>query len=878
MRRRRVLDGLDEDIREHLDREIQDHLDRGLTPEEARRRALIAFGSVALAREDTRAVWARRWLDYLRQDVRDALRALRKQPAFTAAVVLTLTLGTGANAAIFSLVDSLLLRPLPVRDPQRLAIVTDGPSVEQGRWTYAIWEHIAARAGAFAGALAWSTQPFTMDARGERQTVNGLWLTGGAFDVLGITPSRGRAIMPADDRRGGGPNGAVAVLGHAFWQRQFGGSDDVIGRSIRLDGIPFTIVGVAPPRFFGLEVGQAFDVAVPLGTEPLVRGERESWVNGPDTRWLSIMVRLRSGQSFEQATLVLRDIQPRIRETVSAQGRGPQLEEPLVAAPAATGRSMLRRDYARSLLVLMAVVTLVLLMACVNLANLLLARATARGHEWAVRLALGAGRGRLARQVLTESVILAAAGGAGGLIVALAGGRFLVRQLSTGSVFLDLTLDWRLLGFTGGIALLTALFFGLAPALRAARGAPVDALHGEGRGQDSGGRGHFGSGLVIVQIVLSLILATGAALFLRTFSALDARPLGFDPDRVLVVGINTQRAGIPPEGRVAAIEAVRTRVQAMPGVAETGLSLMTPVSGAAWGQRIEIPGQTLPEDQSRALFNAITPGWLAVYGTRLVAGRDFTGDDVGRGAPVALVNETFARVFMGGHTPIGRVVRTDGPNPTAPAQIVGVVADAVYLDPRETPAPTIYWPLSPAAGGLPPTLSVRASSGPPAALASGIAAAAADVNPAFTLTFRPLAQSVDRALARERLLAMLGGFFGGLALLLAAVGLYGVTSYAVGRRRKEIAVRLALGATRASIRRLVLGRVGRLIAAGVLAGTAISLWAGRYVAPLLYDVRAHDPWVLACSATVLTIVGAIAGWLPARRAARLEPARVLSEG
>ncbi len=405
------------------------------------------------------------------QDLRDAFRALKSTPVVTIVAILSLGLGIGANTAIFSILDTLLLRSLPVMEPQRLVMLAD-TNGRRSSWTNPIWEQIRERQAIFDGAFAWSMARFNLARGGQTELVDGMWVSGRLFEVLGVPAVLGRTLTEVDDRRGGGPDGPVAVISYGFWQRRFGGAADIIGRSLTVERVPFTIVGVTPPQFFGADVGRAFDVAIPIGTDPLIRG-KESALDRRSWWWLSVMFRLKPGQSLEQGQTAFRGIQPQIREQTMPQDwreedKASYLKEPMSLVQAASGGSPLRERYRRPLTTIMVVVGLVLLIACANIANLLLARATARRHELSIRLALGASRLRIARQLLTESLLLASIGAFVGLLLAQSGSRLLVRQLSTGAntVFLDLTLDWRILAFTASVAILTALLFGTAPALR----------------------------------------------------------------------------------------------------------------------------------------------------------------------------------------------------------------------------------------------------------------------------------------------------------------------------------------------------------------------------------------------------------------------------
>jgi putative ABC transport system permease protein len=818
--------------------------------------------------------------------LRNAFRSLRAAPLVSAIAILSLAMGIGANTAMFSILDRLLLRSLPVQRPDQLAMV--GANGERTSWTNPIWEAIRDRSALFDGALAWSVTRFNLAQGGRAEFVDGLWASGSYFDVLGVRPVLGRTWEPADDARGGGPSGAVAVISYPYWQRRFGGSTDVLGQSIVVERVPFTIIGVTPPDFFGLDVGRTFDVAIPIGTEPVIRG-KESSLDARSNWWLNVLVRRKPGQSLADASAAIRGIQPAIRAAaLPSDWRADDLplflRDPFTLDDAATGNSNLRTRYQRPLVAITAVVGLVLVIACANIANLLLARATARRHELSVRLALGASRRRLVRQLLGESLLLAGLGGALGLAFAGWFSRLLVAQLSTSTnrLFLDLAIDWRILLFTTLAVCSTTMLFGTAPALHATRVQPNDAIKAQGRGGDSQSRLGLGNVLVVVQVALSLTLVVAAGLFVRTFSILASRDVGFDRDGVLIAGINAQPLQLETDARRQLFLQMRDAAASVPGVASAALSTITPVAGGSTQWRLDfLDGKPLEMRERQVFVHTVTPGFFRTYGTRLLDGRDFTDDDRAGAPVVVLVNEAFARRFTNGANPIGRSVREPA-RPTAPNPdrlIVGYVADAAYRNVRDPAPPTMY--ISYAQIPTPPSsiaISVRAVAGSPVLLANALTSALTQVNPRVSITLRPLRDQVNAAMTQERLVATLSGFFGGLALLLAGLGLYGVTSYAVNRRRTEIGIRLALGAEPRSVVRMVLGRVAALVGAGIVIGGAASLWAAHFVSTLLYGLAPRDPATFIGAALVLIVIGGLAGLVPAARASRIDPARVLRNG
>jgi predicted permease len=821
-------------------------------------------------------------------DLRDALRALRATPVVTLVAILSLALGIGANTAIFSIINALMLRALPVQAPQRLVQVL--PAESRSSWTNPSWEQVRDRERSiFDGAFAYSTPRFNLAPGGETQFVNGVMASGGYFDVLGVPALLGRTFSAADDVRGGGKDGPVAVISYGFWQRRFGGAADAVGKPLALDRVFFTVIGVTPPAFTGIDQGTSYDVAVPLGTEPLIRGAKESALDQRSWWWLRIVARLKPGDSIDRAVAALRGVQPQIREATLPQNSRPEnlaryLKEPFSLRAAATGPNGLGRQYRDPLFIIMGVVVLVLLIACANIANLLLARASARRHELSIRVALGASRWRIARQLLSESALISLAGAVLGLGFARWGAPLLVRQLSSqdNPIVLDVGIDWRILAFTAAVAMATTLLFGTVPALRATRVQPNDALKEHGRAIVGESRFGFGSLLVVLQVALSLVLVVAAGLFMRSFTSLSHVRLGFDPDPILVVDMNAKRSAVAQEDRPALWERLRQAALSVPGVRNAALQSITPLTFGGWNTIIENPpGLSLGEADREVYVNAVSREWFATQGIPFVSGRDFTDQDR-KGAPaVIVVNETLAKKYFGGRNPVGQSIREImRPGAAAPElQIVGVVRDAVYLSLRDPIPPTMYRhvPQTETPGpGM--DMAVRAGGPSPALLTRSLGDALQRVDGDVTFTFRPYRQAIRANTTQERIVAVLSGFFGGLALFLAALGLYGVMSYAVSRRRTEIGIRMALGAAPSSAVLLVLRRAALLVAAGVVAGAGLSFWAVQFASSLLFGLPPRDPATFGGAVLALTAIGALAGWIPARRAARIDPARVLREG
>jgi predicted permease len=814
---------------------------------------------------------------FIQFDLTAAIRSLRATPVITAVAIASLALGIGANTALFSILNGLVLKPLPVRAPQDLAFIDDGD------WTNPIWEAVRERAPEFAdGAFAWSATSFDMAASGEVDRVSGATASGSLFKTLGLTPALGRFFDTADDARGFGPDGPVVVISERLWRQRFEASPDAIGRTLLLNRKPFRVVGVMPAAFTGLDVGRVADVVVPIATDQWLRGA-DHVLDNRSTWWLQIYLRRPSNRTFEEMTSALNALRPAIREATlpsdwPARMQAQYMSEPLSLTAASTGQSALRDRYAEPLTIILVVVGAVLVIACANIANLLLVRATARRHEMSVRLALGASRLRLARQLLTESLLLAAAGGIAGLALAQVGGRLVVQQLSTSvsTVSLSLTPDLRVLAFTAGVSLVTALLFGLMPAFGLSRVSPNDALKEQSRGAIGDRRFGLRNVLVVAQVALSLALVIAAGLFVRTFASMASTPLGFEPAPLMVTTMDIRETGASGDERLIMARRTLDAALATPGVRHAGLSLITPLSGSGWNGRAKVEGQPFTEDKSAEYWvNPVSPGWFQTYGMHIVRGRDISRADVKGSEPVVVVNETFARKFLPGD-PLSHRVIADLDGGEMPFRVIGVVSDAIYRNVRAGVVPTTYFPFQQL--GRPGTsFNLTTDVGQSAEARRALAASLAGLDARVSFAHRDLNEQVRATMAQERLVAVLSGFFGALALLLAGLGLYGVTSFAVSRRTNEIAVRMALGAPASSVVRMVLRSAGLLLAAGAVAGIALALWTSTFVGSLLFGLTPRDPFTIGAAVAALAVTALVAAWLPARRAARLDPTAVLRQ-
>jgi putative ABC transport system permease protein len=864
-----------EELESHLALHIEDNLRAGMSPEEARRRALIKLGGVTLTRELHHEQRGLPMLETFWQDLRLGLRMLRKHPGFSLIAILTLALGIGANTAIFSLIDAVLLKMLPVERPEQLYFIQNvGPHrLGGGAPPYPCFERFRDRNQSFTGLAAFAHRDLRVRIDGQREEVMGQFVSGNYFSLLGVSPLLGRALSPADDTapQKGGPDGLVAVISYHYWTSRFGRSPEVIGKVVQVGNDSITIVGVTPPEFYGLFPGAQIDISLPMmfvGAQALA--DKESW-------WFQAVGRLKPDAPVAKARAELNAIfQPFMDETsVSAEMRRDAFAR-IELAPASKGLDTLRRQFSRPLATLMAIAALVLLIACANVANLLLTAAAARRKEFAVRLALGAGRSRLARQMLTESLLLVGLGGLSGLLFARWGGAFLVSFFAAGNNQLPvkLTLDHRVLLFTAGVSLLTGLIFGLAPALQATGINPAPALK-DGGAPSARARSRFGKALVVAQIALSLLLLVGTGLFVQTLRNLKNIDAGFQRDGVITMRVNPS-AAVYQGARLANLwKEMLARVEKLPGMRSAGFSTLSPLDGNDRGVRVEVAGFTPSVERDQDIrLNQVSPGFFQTFGIRLLQGRAFAESDSETAPGVALLNETAARFYFGDRNPVGgQLSFKRGSNAlSTPYQVIGVVKDSRYSSLREPDTRLVYLPMSQSLDQLGRlTLAVRADGRATDlmnAVRNELRAAGNDILVTHVVT---LNEQVDQSLLQERLVATLSLFFGLLALLLAALGLYGVMSHDVARRTGEIGIRMALGANARQVVRLVLGQTLVWVALGAVIGLGAALFATRWAESLLFGLKPNDPLTIGLAALVLLAVAAIAGYLPARRAARVDP-------
>jgi predicted permease len=825
----------------------------------------------------------RTFMHALWRDLRHAVRGLSKAPGFLVVVVLTLGLGIGANTAIFSLMDQVLLRPLPVDDPGSLVLL-DGPGAFQGRtmnamtFSYPMYTDFRDRNEVFSGVLARFPLSMTVVWRGASERANGELVSGNFFDVLGVRAAVGRTLNAADDRTPGAH--PVAVLSYGYWQRRFGGDPHVLNGTITVNGHPLSIVGVTARGFTGVQVGQAADVMVPL----MMKAQMTPTWNDLDnrrSRWVTVMARLKPGVSRTQAEAAMNVIYRQVNEqeitnipNASQSFRQRFVSKHLNLLPGRKGLSDLRREFSTPLIVLMSMVGVVLLIACANVANLLLARTMARQREISLRLALGAGRMRIVRQQLVESALLAAAGTVVGVLFAWWTGGLLLAALPGDPAARSLSAnpDLRVASFALTVGTITALVFGIVPAFQATRATVTSALKEESGSVTGGGRqARLRRLLVVGQVGLSMLLLAGAGLFARSLHNLKAIDPGFRVDRLLAFSIDPSLSGYEGERLIDLYRRLHEALQAVPGVENVSMSEVGTLTGDDWQMTVRVDGYQAKESEDmNPSVDGVGPRYFATMGIPLVAGREFTDKD-GKDAPrVAIINEAMAKYFFGETNPIGRRFGF-GRGKATDIEIVGVVKNVRSQELREGAPRFVYIPYGQDESVTQLTYYVRAP-GDEASTAGALRQAVRRLDgnlPIFNM--KTMAVQVDESLFVERMVAALSVAFGGLATLLAAIGLYGVMSYAVARRTREIGIRMALGAERGRVLWLVLREVAVMAIAGILAGLAAALWLTRQVQSQLFGLTPSDPLTLFTATVLLAAVAIASGYVPARRATAIDP-------
>jgi predicted permease len=842
------------------------------------------LGNLTLAAEDARAEWGWTRLEQTGQDVRYAFRTLAKSPGFTVAAGLSLAIGIGANTALFTLINTVMWKHLPVRDPEHLVAV--GLRTQGGWFTYQQYELFRDHGQALdLSAYGHARLDAAIDGSAE-PTLDAQLVTGEYFPTLGVQPALGRLLDETDDRV---PNGhPVAVLSHTYWQRRFGGDPAVIGRAIALGGMPFTIVGVTPREFFGAEVGTSPSLFLPVMMQPAVLPTSGSLIENPNvtSTWLRVLGRLEPGVSLDQAAAQLNALggTPETEWRLRDKFTGKLDTAPLAVTSASAGLSDLRRQFSQPLFILLGVAGLVLIIACANVGHLVLARSAARRSEFALRFALGAGRARVLRQLLVEGLVLTSLGAAAGIALAYWAAPALVAFASAGraAVTLDLSPDLHVLAFTAAVSIVAGLFFASVPAIRVSGdGKPRDL----GRTRLAGAARGPGRTLVIVQVAVSVVLLVGAGLFVRTLHNLNRHERAIDVDRVIVAPLAPRGSGRRTPANAPSLDRtyreLLARIATIPGVRSASLARTTPLGPSTLGFAVALPAS----GEVRRLESTIVyPGYFATMGLPIVRGRDFNDDDQRPNAPSAvLVNEAFVREFLQGTEPLGvghRLLTERGGRGAgaarAPLNIVGVVKDSGLPARRSATPPRVYQTFLQANTGFGQmVLHVRASRDS-TDLIPAIGAAVRTIEREMPMaTVRTLADEVDAALVRERLVATLSSIFGLVALALICIGLYGLMAFTVARRTPEIGVRMALGATRSDVRWLIGRQAFAIVLTGLAIGVPAAWMAGRLtsrvLSSVLYQVTSTDPMTMVIAIGVLVLVTMAAGVLPARRAVRIDP-------
>ena len=879
---------LDDELRFHLEQRTDDFIAQGMSAEEARRQAALLFGNRTALRESTRDRDLLVWLDCTWQDIRYALRGMRQRPGFTAAAVLSLALGIGANTAIFTLLDQVLLRNLPVRHPEQLVQLRQtggmvyGTTFGDDSFSYPLYRDLRDGSQVFSGVLGQFPLTLSLAFGSHTERVEGELVSGNYFDVLGVGSALGRTFTPQDDTKPGGH--PLAVLAYDYWVSRFAGDPQIVGRTITVDGLPLTVVGVSQKGFEGLILGHPVCIRVPLSMKvQMTQGGFAEDFNLTNRRnyWVQVFARLKPEIARQRAqaslqpllrSLLEMEVREKGFEKASSQNKRALLKMSLELLPAARGKSRLQ-EYETPLSILMAIVGVVLLIACANVANLLLARSAARQREMALRLAIGASLSRIVRQLLAECLLLSITGGAAGLLLAVWMDRLLLRFLTSSN--LSPLPDLRILAFTLAVSVLTGLLFGLAPAW-AARGIDLaPGLKVDHRATGSGSA-RFRGALVIAQVFLCVLLLVVAGQFVRSLGNLRNLNMGLSPHHVVQFAVNPSMNGYSKQQSAKFYRALLEKVRRLPDVESSGASALAVLDQDWWGPAIttDIAGPQPGDDNPNATL--VSPGYFATLGIPLALGRDFTLDDANNKHGVVIVNQAFVRRYYGNLNPLGhRLALGNEPGTSTDLEIIGVVRDSRFYDVRTAIRPLIYFDNDQNPDIQQINVYLRSTADPRRLFAEirQIVASLDTAVPPFAL--RTLDEQAELTLSRDRMVTMLASVFGVVAALLAAVGIYGLMAFNVARRTPEIAVRMALGANRGSVTWMVVRQVLALAGAGIALALPAAWALMGLVQSQLFGVKPHDPVSLSIAAAILAAVALLAGYLPVRRASAIEPMAAL---
>lgn len=883
-RRQRVEQELDEELRYHVEQLTQANLASGMDPKEARAAALRAMEGLEQHKEECRDFRGLAWLEQLGRDIRYALRTFRKNPTFAAVAILSLGLGIGANTAIFSLINTLLIRPLPVPHPERLRIIQLNRRTGKPLFslTYPLFESLKSHNQAFTALFAWSGHSFQMKSGADMVHIDGVLASGDYFSTLEVSPIAGRTFTDDDDHSTGGKDGPVAVISHRFWDHQFQRRSSVIGNSLTLDHVAFTIIGVMPENFFGADVDAQPDVWVPLTMASRV--EDPACINSRSCWWLQTMGRLRDGVTAEQAKVALQVVTPSIlRESVPKWGGADKkrfLSWKVDSSSGEQGWSSLRLQFSNPLAILMTLVGLVLLIACANMANLLLARGMARRREIGVRLAMGAGRGRVLRQLLTESALLSVLGGLAGTFFAVWLTKFLAAFMGKPGQFgpyqglrLDVHPDWRVVLFTLLLAVGTGMLFGLVPALQVTRMGIGVSLKESANNLRGNRRINLGRITLGLQAAFSVLLVAAAGLFAGSLYQLLTVNVGFNPKNVVMMSIDTDKLAAKDAALSNIYGQLLERVSTLPGVNAASLIWITPLSNGGWDEDITVPGQPdVPEHDRDTYGNAIGPHLFDTMGIPLLAGRQFNEGDGAKSEKVCIISQLAARRFFPTVDPIGGDIKFGD----SLLRVVGIVGNIKYLNLRDATPPELYIPYTQTQGRIPSlTFAIKTGLNVDSLYPEFHAALHTVASDAPVSGIRMMEQQLADSVGRERMMASLSIFFGFLALLLTAIGLHGILAYAVTRRTGEIGIRMALGADRRRVVWLIISETAGFVAGGIAIGAIAVLGLSKLAADLLYGVRPNDPGNLILAIGALIVVAIGAALAPALRAVKLDPTKAL---
>ena len=872
---------LDAELRFHVDKQTADYVASGLSPEEARRRANLAFGAVESVKQQSRESRRGNFVESTWQDVRIAFRLLRKSPGFTAIAILTLALGIGANTSLFSLLNALVLRDLPVPHPEQLVrFGVHPPDAPFSALSLPMFQEISRDQKAFSNTFAWWGDGVTnVEVNGMLARADTWAFDGNLFSELGAAPEIGRLFGPEDVDLSAPNPPQLAVLGYGFWQRHFGASRDVLGKTIKIEDVPFTVIGVTRNSFTAISADMPPEVIIPLNAEPLIVGDSDvqKHLQRREALWIEAAGRLKPGVTLGQARAQLESLWPAIQKSLSSEGIKPDqstafLNLRMKVESGSRGGSNLRERFTKPLYIVLGISGVVLFLACLNLASLTVARASSRAHEMAARVALGASRSRLVRQMLTESLVVSIAGTLAGCLFATWAtdllSSFILRQAFNTPARLNLSPDSRVFFFAAAAATLTGVLVGIAPAWRATREDPNVALQQSAQ-RFTGGTGRLGRGLIVAQVALSLMLLAGAGLFIRSIEKLRTVQPGFRTRGMLAAGLFPRPNGYKDLSYVHYYRELVDRVSKLPSVDSAGMVRMTPGNSFEWTEQARIPGRD--SQVFKPAYVMLMPGSFAPLGISLLEGRDFRWQDDDHAPRVAIVSKNFAQKVFPNCNAVGQHLEVNDGSKWNAVEIIGVVNNASFYDLRKSPPLTLYVPTTQYGDNMGYSDLIVQTASSPAVVGDAIRRTVDSMGHEYVFSLKSIGQLIDKTFLQERVTATLSAFFGALALVIVAIGVYGQLAYSVTRRTREIGIRLALGSRPAAVEKMILREALALAGLGVVLGVPCALAACRLIATMLFGLSPHDGATFAGVVAILIAVSALAAYLPARRAMRVDP-------